>query len=207
MQYREPGSLQMRIDKHEDSRIQGRVGATASLGSQPCSGGLPTANRCRVLGRSSEFRVSLDEGLSSGRGRRLGGTRSLRPPAKAQAAHKNARSWAGFGVRPRVSGFPPNCGPPRGWRKSSTASGGSSFIPAISISGLPSGASRRRKPRFQAREQDETEVQRWAARGLAANKKSAARRRAPYRSDRRKWLLALAVGSTHACAARTNSGV
>ena len=75
----------MRITGYEDSRIQGRIGATATIGRLPCAGGLSAMCSRYVFGRSSKFRLPMDESLSTRWKRRLGGTRSCRTASKTFA--------------------------------------------------------------------------------------------------------------------------
>ena len=167
----------MRTYEHEDSRIQGGIAATAAIGSLPCSGGLPTANRCRVFGRSSQFGVPLDESLSSGRGWRFAGTRSLRPPAKT---HPRTRTPS-LGV---VSAFHQEFRISH--RTVDRREGGASHLPQVAdqVSSPVSQSVACRAAGYAAEaaipiaRAGRSRSATLAARGLATDKKSAARRRA-----------------------------
>ena len=160
MQYRKLEPWQMRIDSYEDSRIQGRIGATAAIGGLPCPGRLPSANRCRVFGCSSQFGMPLDESLSPRRRWRFGGARSLRSSAQTHPPReRQVLGW--FRRSPTSFGFPTELWTAaqvarviyRKWRIR--------FHPRYLNQWLAERRITPQKPRFQAREQDEDEVQRW----------------------------------------------
>jgi transposase len=167
----------MRINQYEDSRIQGRIGATAAFGGLPCSGRLPTADRCQVFGRSSQFGLPMDEGLSPGRRWRVGGPRSLWPSAQTDPHSRTASLGLAspvaheFRISHRtVDGcacstnhLPEVADQVSSPLSQSVACRTADYSPEAAI---PSARARRRRSATLA------------ARGVAANKKSAARRRA-----------------------------
>ena len=160
MQYREPSSVNMRIYKHEDSRFQGRIGATAAVGGPPRSGGLPTTDRREVSGRSSQFGLPLDESLSSWRRWRFGGTRPQWTPTET---HTRARA-SSFGMVPAFAD--------QLWLSHRTldrGTGGAGDLSQVAyqVSSALSQPVARRTTHHSAeaaipeREHDEDEVQRW----------------------------------------------
>jgi hypothetical protein len=105
MQYCELEACRMRIDKHEDSRIQGRMGATAAIGGLSCFGRLPSANRCRVFECSSPFGMPLDESYRrGGDGALEGHDPSGRPRKLTRARERQVLGW--FRRSPTRFGFP-----------------------------------------------------------------------------------------------------
>ena len=160
MQYRKLEPLRMRIDRHEDSRIQGGIGATAAIGSLPRFGGLPSANRCQVLGRSSQFGLPVDESLSSRRRRRFAGTRSLRSSAQT---HPRQRTPSLGLVSPFAQEFRISHG------VVDRRAGGAGHLPQVANQVSPPlsqsvarrAADHAAEAALPRREQDEDEVQRW----------------------------------------------
>ena len=167
----------MRISKYEDSRIQGRIGAATAFGGQPRLGWLPATNGRRIVGGSSQFRVPLDESLSP-RGRRsTGGKRPQWSPTKT---HPPTRA-SSPGMVPALA--------QKLWLSHRTVDGGAHGANDLSqVAHQVSSALREPVACRTAHYAAETAIpsararrRRSAAlapRGLAADKKSAARRRA-----------------------------
>ena len=160
MQRCEPECVDMRIYKHEDSRVQGRIGATAATGRQPRVGRLPATSRRKVSGRLPQHSVPLDEGISPRRRRSPRGTRSHRTTAKA---HTPARTSSPGLVRPLADQVRFSYGTvDRGTRGagdlSQVARQVSSALSESVACGTTHHAAEAAIPR---REQDEDEVQRW----------------------------------------------
>ena len=195
----------MRIDRYEDARIQGRIGAAAAFGSQPCPGGLPTTDRRQVLGRSSQFGVPLDESLSS-RGRRgIGGTRSQRTPAETHppARASSAGMVPAFAQEFRLSHRTVDCGTDGAGNLSQVANQVSSALSQPVACRAADYAAEAAFPGPRARRRRSAAL---AARGMAADKKSAARRRAHMvLIDESGFLLSPLVRRTLAPAEKTRS--
>ena len=112
------------------------------------------------LGCSSQFGLPLDESLSPGRRRRFGGKRSFRPSAKTYPRTRTP-SLGLVSCSPTSFGFPTELWTAarvarviyRKWRIK--------FHPRYLNQWLAERRITPQKPRFQAREQDEVEVQRW----------------------------------------------
>jgi transposase len=177
MQPREPGLRNMRMGMYEDARIQGGIGAATAFGRQPRSGWLPAKHRRRVLGSSSQFRFPLDEDLSS-RGRwGLGGTRSQRtsteadPSTRASSAGMVQALAQEFRLPDRTVDRRTD-GPGHLSEVADQVSSALSEPVACRAAGYAAEAA---FPRTSARRRRSAAV---AARGLAADKKSAARQRA-----------------------------
>jgi transposase len=167
----------MRIDKHEDSRIQGRIGATAAFGGLPCSGRLPTANRCRVFGCSPQYRFPLDESLSPWWRRRVGGQRSHRSPTKTHACPGTPSFGlvSPFAQEFRIFHRTLDCRARRGRHSPQVASQVPSAVSQPVARRTAGHAPETAIPSARARRSQSATL---AARGLATDKKSAARRRA-----------------------------